>query len=150
MGNDQVAVMYSQSIASGHHSGLNTQAIPNNQFMGYSPQPIQGGQMVGMLPQPMQAGIMSPMYAQQMYSNQMAGYGYGYGQQQNPQYLDQRMYGLTVRDDIGLRNSSSQVSSSSYLPPMKPKKPEDNLFGDLVNMAKVKQTKPTSGRADTM
>ena len=149
MGNDQVTVTYTQPIASGHLPGLNTQAIPNNQFMGgMHPQPFQGGQM-GMLPQTMQAG---PMYPQQMYSNQMAGYGYGYGygQPQNTQFLEQRMYGLSVRDDIGLRNSSNQASPSSYFPPMKPKRPEDNLFGDLVNMAKVKQAKPTSSRSDSM
>lgn len=145
MGNDQAAVMYNQSIATGQLPGL----IPNNQFMGPHPQQIQVGQM-GMLPQPMQAGPMSPMYPQQMYANQMAGYGYGYGQQPNTQFLEQRMYGLSVRDDIGLRNSSYQGSTSSYVPPMKPKRQEDNLFGDLVSMAKVKQSKPTSGRSDSM
>lgn len=149
MGNDQAAVMYSQPIASGHLPGINAQAIPNNQFMGLHSQPIQVAQM-GMLPQPMQAGPMSSMYPQQMYSNHMAGYGYGYGQQQNPQFLEHRMHGLAVRDDIGLRNSWNQASTSSYVPPMKPQKPEDKLFGDLVNMAKVKQAKPTSGRSDSM
>lgn len=149
MGNDQAAVMYSQPIASGHLPGINAQAIPNNQFMGLHSQPIQVAQM-GMLPQPMQAGPMSSMYPQQMYSNHMAGYGYGYGQQQNTQFLEHRMHGLAVRDDIGLRNSWNQASTSSYVPPMKPQKPEDKLFGDLVNMAKVKQAKPTSGRSDSM
>ncbi|KAF8034640.1 hypothetical protein BT93_C0833 [Corymbia citriodora subsp. variegata] len=98
-----------------------------------------------MVPQPIQVGEMAYMYPQQMYGGQMAAYGYG---QQGAEYLDQRMYGLLVRDDNSLRNSPYQVSASSYVPPMKPSKPEDKLFRDLVDMAKVKSSaKSTPGRA---
>ncbi|PKI60677.1 hypothetical protein CRG98_018924 [Punica granatum] len=107
-----------------------------------------------MVPPQMQGAQMPYMYPQQIYGGQVAAYAYG---QAGAQYLDQRMYGLSVRDDSGLGNPSSyhvssSTSASSYLPPMKQQsKPEDKLFGDLVNMAKVKSSKPsTPGRAGSM
>ncbi|GAV90261.1 VHS domain-containing protein/GAT domain-containing protein [Cephalotus follicularis] len=148
LGNDQAMGMYIQPITSGHQSLINYQAGQSNQFGALHSQSIQGGQYAGMLPQQMQAVQMASMYPQQMYGNHMAGYGYP--QQQGAQYLDQRMYGLSVRDDNGLRNSSYQVSTSSYVPLSKPSKPEDKLFGDLVDIAKFKPTKPTPGRAGSM
>lgn len=147
MGNEQVVGMYIQPITSNHLSTINSQVGPNNQ-LGLHPHAIQGGPYMGMLPQPMQAGHMGTMYSQPMYGNQMAGYGYG--QQQGNHYLDPRMYGLSIRDDSSLGNNY-QVSTSSYVPPSgKPSKPEDKLFGDLVNMAKFKSNKTTAGRADSM
>lgn len=148
MGNDQVFGMYIQPGTTGQLSAINNQAAQSNQFIGMHPQAIQGGQYMGMLPQTLQAGQMASMYPQQMYGNHMAGYGYG--QQQGTQYLEQRMYGLSVRDDSGLRNSSYQVSTSSFVPTSKPSKPEDKLFGDLVDIAKFKPAKPTPGRAGSM
>ncbi|KAJ4842973.1 hypothetical protein Tsubulata_017443 [Turnera subulata] len=146
MRNDQAVGMYVQPMATGHFPGYNNHALQSNQFVGMHPQAIQGGQYMGMVPQlPAQAGMMTPMYPQQMYGNQMAGYGYG--QQQVPQYLEQQMYGLSVRDESGLKNSTYQVSTSSYVPPMKPSKPEDKLFGDLVDIAKFKPAKSGPGKA---
>ncbi|KAL5850445.1 hypothetical protein ACOSQ4_008458 [Xanthoceras sorbifolium] len=152
-GNEPVVGVYFQPITSGQLPTINNQAVPSNQIVGLHPQQFQGGQyMGGMLPQQMQAGPMTSMYPQQMYGNQMAGTaGYGYGQQPSSQYLEQQMYGLSVRDDNGFRNSSHQLSTTSYGTPMKQaSKPEDKLFGDLVDMAKIKQTKPTPGRAGSM
>ncbi|KAL5558820.1 hypothetical protein UlMin_035031 [Ulmus minor] len=178
MGNDQVVGMYIQPITGNHLSAIKSQVGPSNQLgyqpqpsnqlgyqpqpnnqlgyqpqpsnqLGYQPQPMHGGSYMGMHPQQMQASHMASMYPQQMYGNQMAGYGYG--QQQGPQYLDQRMYGLSVRDDSGLRNSYQVSSTSSYVPPSRPSKPEDKLFGDLVDIAKFKPTtKTTPGRAGSM
>ncbi|XP_030548733.1 TOM1-like protein 9 [Rhodamnia argentea] len=149
MGNEQAMGMYMQPVAGGHLPSLNNQVVPTNQMVGLPPQPLQGGPYMGMVHQPMQVGQMAYMYPQQMYGSQVAAYGYG---QQGAQYLDQRMYGLSVQDDSSLRNSSYQVSTSSYVPPMKPSKPEDKLFGDLVNMAKVKSSAKsnTPGRAGSM
>ncbi|XWS26319.1 hypothetical protein CRYUN_Cryun26dG0021900 [Craigia yunnanensis] len=145
MGSDQVVGMYIQPITTGHLSAINNQAVQGNQFAGFHPQPVHGAQYLGMLPQQMPAGQMAPMYPQHMYGNQMGAYGYGH-----QQYLDQQMYGLSIRDDNVVRNSSFQVSTSSYIPPSKPSKREDKLFGDLVDMAKVKSTKTTPGRTGSM
>ncbi|PNT33462.1 hypothetical protein POPTR_006G241000v4 [Populus trichocarpa] len=155
----QMVGMHSQPLPSGmyphgpqpvgnEHVGMYMQTAPSNQFLGMNPQAMQGGQYMGMYPQPMQAGPMASMYPQQVYGNQMAGYGYG--PQQGTQYLDQRMHGLSVRDDNGLRNSSYQVPTSSYVPSGKPSKPEDKLFGDLVDISKFKPGKSTPGRAGSM
>ncbi|KAL0311983.1 UNVERIFIED_CONTAM: TOM1-like protein 9 [Sesamum radiatum] len=133
--NDQVVGVYN----GGHLTAINNQAMPSNQMGGLHPHPVV------MYPQPMQSGPIGYMYPQQMYGAQMAGYGYGYGYgqvpQQNAQFLQQSMYGLSVRDDAGLRNSSYSVSTSSYVPAGKPSKPEDKLFGDLVDISKFKAAK---------
>uniref|UniRef100_A0A2P2LFQ9 Protein transporter n=2 Tax=Rhizophora mucronata TaxID=61149 RepID=A0A2P2LFQ9_RHIMU len=143
MGNDQVVGKYIQPVTTG-------QLLQNNQYVGLHPGAIQGGQYIGMLSQPMQGGQMAYMYPQQMYGNQMAGYGYGYGQQQGTQYLEQRMHGLSFRDDNGLSNASYNVSTSSLVPSGRPSKPEDKLFGDLVDIAKFKTGNPTPRRVGSM
>ncbi|TMW99953.1 hypothetical protein EJD97_001623 [Solanum chilense] len=151
-GGSHVHGMYAQPITGGQPAMMN-QAMQNNQMVGLLPQPIQGGQSMGMFPQQMPPGHMAYMYAQQqMYGNQMAGYGYGYGyaQPQNTQFLNQRMSGLSVRDDGVLNNSSYPVSTPSYIPSGKPSKPEDKLFGDLVDISKFKSPKTTPGRAGSM
>ncbi|XP_028802165.1 TOM1-like protein 9 [Neltuma alba] len=140
LGNDQVGSMYMQPSANSH--------VIHSNPMGLHPQHIQGGAgpYMGMVSPQLQAAPVASMYPQQIYGNQFSGYGYG--QQQGVPYLEQQMYGLSVRDDNGLRNPY-QVSSSPYVPPGRPSKPEDKLFGDLVDMAKVK-SKPTPGRAGSM
>ncbi|XAR69304.1 hypothetical protein NMG60_11000843 [Bertholletia excelsa] len=151
--NNQTASMFIQPIPGGNVSDV------NNQFAAMLPQQMQGGQLMGVYTQ--QTHQMAFLYPQQqIYGSQMGGYGYGYGQQQNsPQFLQQRMSGLSVRDDGMLRNSSYQPSTPTYrpstpsyvhVPSGKPTKPEDKLFGDLVDITKFKQTKTTSGRAGSM
>ncbi|KAF8388968.1 hypothetical protein HHK36_025652 [Tetracentron sinense] len=147
MGNDQALGMYVQPITSSQLATVHNQPFQSNQLVGMYPQPFQGGQMLGMLPHSMQGSHLAGMYTQPMQSNQLMGYGYG--QLPQAQFLEQRMYGLAVRDDSALRNSSYQVSTS-YLPPSKPSKPEDKLFGDLVDLAKSKPKKTTPGRAGSM
>lgn len=145
--NDQVGGMYMQPNGNSPMSPMNSHAGQSHP-MGFHPQYIQGGvgPYMGMVSPQMQAAHMASMYPQQMYGNQFSGYGYG--QQQGVPYLEHQMHGLSVRDDSSLRNPY-QVSASSYVPSGKPSKPEDKLFGDLVNMAKVKP-KPTPGRAGSM
>ncbi|GFP94464.1 tom1-like protein 2 [Phtheirospermum japonicum] len=121
-------------------------AMPNNQMV-RAPHP----QTVVVYPQPMQSGqaVNYNMYPQQqqMYGNEVAGYGYGYGQQgqpQNTQFLEQNMSGLSMRDDSLLRSYSYSVSTtSSYVLSGNPSKPEDKLFGDLVDISKSKPAKTT-------
>ncbi|TKY74574.1 TOM protein 2 [Spatholobus suberectus] len=145
MGHDQAVGMYMQPNAS-HVSTINNH-VQSNQ-LGLHPQHIQGvaGPYMGMGSHQMYNSPVASVYPQQMYGNQFVGYGYG--QQQGVQYVEQQMYGLSVRDDGALRNSY-QVSATSYVPSGKPSKPEDKLFGDLVNMAKVKP-KPTPDRGGSM
>ncbi|GAU21197.1 hypothetical protein TSUD_11140 [Trifolium subterraneum] len=141
----QAGGMYMQPNPNGHMSAVNNQ-VGSNQF-GMHPQHIQGaaGPYMGMASHQTQGGPGVPMYPQQMYGNQFAGYGYG--QQQGVQYVEQQMYGLSVRDDSYLRHSN-QVPTP-YVPSGRPSKPEDKLFGDLVDMAKVKP-KPSPARAGSM
>lgn len=136
LGNDQVVGMYLHPNANGPLSPMNSHAVQSNP-LGLHPQHFQGGagSYMGMVSPQMQAPPLSPMYPQQAYGNQFVGYGYG--QQQGVPYLEQQMHGLSFRDDNVLR-SSYQVSASPYVPPGKPSKPEDKLFGDLVDLAKVK------------
>lgn len=156
-GNEQAMPMYMpQTTGNTHFSGMNNYPAvqqPNQMFV-LQPQQMQGAPYMGMVPQQMPGAQMPYTYPQPMYNGQLAAYGYG---QAGMQFLDQRMYGLYVRDDSGLGNPTSNLTSSSssastYLPPMKqPSKPEDKLFGDLVDMAKVKSSKPaTTGRAASM
>ncbi|XP_043703321.1 TOM1-like protein 9 [Telopea speciosissima] len=150
-GNDNVVGMYIQPITSGQLAAINTQPIQSNQMVGIHPPPIHGGQMMGMLPQPITNGQLPAINTQPIQSNQMLGInmGYGYGYPMEAQYLEQRMYGLSVQDESALQNSS-YVSPTSYLPPGRKSKPEDKLFGDLVNMANVKPKNTTPGRAGSM
>ncbi|KAF3552453.1 hypothetical protein DY000_02010100 [Brassica cretica] len=72
------------------------------------PMPNQAHQALGQgypSQQQQQQMMMAQYYAQQQqqqaYGNQMGGYGYGYNQQQqqgSSPYLDQQMYGLSMRD----------------------------------------------------
>lgn len=153
MANEQVVGMYIQPITSGHLSAINSQAVPSNQYVGMQQQQQQqqlmhGNPAMGMYPQ-MQPGQMAYMYAQQMYGNQMGGYGYGYGynQPQNTQFIDQRMSGLSMRDNGAQGTPSYPGSAPSYvhMPSGKPSKAEDKLFGDLVDITKFKSTKTTPG-----
>ncbi|XP_058200896.1 TOM1-like protein 9 [Rhododendron vialii] len=142
MGNNQVGVYNNQGIQSNHQQmGVYPQQMPSNH------------QQMGVYPQQMQSGQMG-YYPQQMYNNnQMGGYGYGYGygqQPQNAQFIEQRMSGMTFRDDGALRNSSYLPTTTSYVPSGKPSKPEDKLFGDLVDISKFKPTKTAPGRAGSM
>lgn len=146
MVNGQMTSSLYPQQAGPYSSGINNPTVQNNQFGGFHPQPVRGGQVMGMLPQPMPMDPVASMYPQQMYSYQMAGYGYGYNQQlllQQQQLLQQQMYGLSMSNDS---SSSYQVpTSSSYPSSDKPKRPEDKLFGDLVDISKFKPTKPTPG-----
>ncbi|KAG4189876.1 hypothetical protein ERO13_A08G250533v2 [Gossypium hirsutum] len=140
MGSEQVVGIYIQPITTSHLSAINNQQQPAV----FPPQQVQGPQYnISMVP-PQMAVVpqaMAPVYPpQQMYGgHQTVPYCSGYGEQQ--QYLDQQMYGLSIRDDNG--------STSSYNPPTRPSKPEDRLFGDLVDMAKIKSTKTNPARPRT-
>ncbi|CAI9093502.1 OLC1v1029011C1 [Oldenlandia corymbosa var. corymbosa] len=164
--NDQVGGIYIQPVNGVQLPAMNQLAMQQpQQFVGMQPnqylqmqqqqlqQQMLGGQSMGMYPQPMHSGQVAYMYPQQAYGNQMGGYGYGYGQQQNAQFLDQRMSGLSVRDDSTILAGSARPGSNPsyvHVPSGKPSKPEDKLFGDLVDLNKFKPSKTASGRAGSM
>lgn len=140
--NGQARNEYIQPTALAHLSATSNPSM-NSDHMGH---PIQRSQSMGI--QQIQYAQMVYMYPQQMYGNQMEGYAYGYGQFQNNQYLDQRMSGLSVND--GVSNSSASQPTQSYVPSGKPKKPEDRLFGDLVDIKKFKPANSTHAKTESM
>lgn len=113
----------------------------SNQMMGAMQQPM------GAYHQPMQADQMGYAYPQHMHDNQMSGYGYacGYSQEQmhNTQCLE-HMSSLSMRDNSA-SSSSYSASVLSHVPSGKPTKPEDKLFGDLVDITKFKPAKARAG-----
>ncbi|KAM3329510.1 hypothetical protein ACQJBY_026522 [Aegilops geniculata] len=136
--------------------------MPGMQFAGMQPSPMPGAQPGMMYAQTMPGAQFGGMPQQQMYGGggRMATQ-YGYVQQQAAQYynqgrpamygypgtngLSQGMYGLSMQDSsyMGGMNSTYQAapSSSSMAQPMRPSKPEDKLFGDLLSIAKTKQNR---------
>ncbi|KAK1312658.1 hypothetical protein QJS10_CPA07g00768 [Acorus calamus] len=155
----QMAGMYSQPIQGGQmvpntypQPFQGGQMVPNiypQPFQGgqvnmYPQQPMHGGGMMNMYPQQMQGGQMMMMggYSQGMYGGQFGGYPYNQ-QLQQAQFIDQRSgYAYAGQSDISQRMSGLSVTSYATTQPMRPSKPEDKLFGDLVNMAKTKSSKP--------
>ncbi|THU45684.1 hypothetical protein C4D60_Mb02t20570 [Musa balbisiana] len=160
----QLGGMQPQQTSGGQLVGMPPQHMMGPQLTGLQPQVVQGDQFVGMYP-PMQNSQMRAMYPPQIFGGHMVGMGqqpmqgtgYGYGQQLGAQFYDpmrptypyytpnavaQRMYGLSVQDNNAYASKASSYqmpTSSSYLQNSnKPSKPEDKLFGDLVNLAKNK------------
>ncbi|KAM1200568.1 hypothetical protein ACFX2I_016837 [Malus domestica] len=161
-------------VGPSNHLGLPSSPV-QGPFTGMTPQAIQAGQMTSMYPQQMYGGNQLVPYGydqqqqqhqayalqqqqqqyqqQQAYALQQQQHAYALQQQQQQQQqqyaLQQQMYGLSVRDGNGMKNPY-QVSAPSYVPPSKPSRPEDKLFGDLVDFAKMKPTKTTPGAAGSV
>ncbi|KAK6914876.1 VHS domain [Dillenia turbinata] len=111
---NQVVGMFIQPITNGQLAEIQNHHMQNH------PQYYQGNQMMGM-----------QMQGAGMYAQQIPGYG-----SPQMQYLDQNMQGLSLRDNNAVHHSSYTGPSSG---PMRgPPRPEDKLFGDLVNMVKTK------------
>ncbi|RWW48868.1 hypothetical protein BHE74_00045027 [Ensete ventricosum] len=146
----QHANMPPNPMAGGQLGGMHSQHMLGSQPTGLQPQLMQSNQFVGMHPQT-QNSHMPSTFPQHM----LGGHVVGVGQQamqpySTPNELAQRMYGFSMQDNSTYASTSSSyqmpTSSSSYLhQPNKVPKPEDKLFGDLVNIAKTKQNKPTAG-----
>ncbi|KAK1663302.1 hypothetical protein QYE76_051461 [Lolium multiflorum] len=133
--------------------------MPGMQFAGMQPSPMPVAQPGMMYAQQMPGTQFGGMPQQQMYGRQMASQ-YAYVQQSAAQYynqgrpaygypgtndLSQSMYGLSMQDSsyAGM-NSSYQTtpsSSPSMGQPIRPSKPEDKFFGDLLSIAKTKQNR---------
>ncbi|THU53494.1 hypothetical protein C4D60_Mb10t15010 [Musa balbisiana] len=163
MAGGQLGGMHSQHMLGAQPAGLQPQLMQSNQFVGMHPQMqnshmpstfpqhMLGGHVVGVGQQAMQGGVQLTAYrygqqpGAQFYDPARPAYPYS-----TPNELAHRMYGLSMQDNSAYASKSSSyqmpTSSSSYLQqPNKVPKPEDKLFGDLVNIAKTKQNKPTAG-----
>lgn len=148
MENGQAENEYIQPTTQGHLSATSNPSMNSDNMGEMSTHPIQRSQLMGIHPQQMQYAQMAYMYPQHMYSNQMEVYAYGYGQFQNNQYLDQSMSRLSVND--GVSNGSASLPTQSYVPSGKPTKPQDRLFGDLVDIKKFKPTNSTHAKTESM
>ncbi|XP_062189220.1 TOM1-like protein 9 [Phragmites australis] len=133
-------------------------SMPGMQFTSMQPPQMLGSQPVMMYPQQMPGAQYGAVpQQQQMYGGQLAGYmqhpavaAAHYYNQGRPTYgypgangLSQRMYGLSVQDNSYMGMSSSYQTAPSPSPsmgqPIRPMKPEDKLFGDLLSIAKTKK-----------
>ncbi|KAL9659784.1 hypothetical protein QQ045_024593 [Rhodiola kirilowii] len=126
------------------------QPMPNGQMGMVYYQPIQTTPRMktpeGFIGNPklMQAAQAASLYAQSMAGNQFQAYG------SVPQYPVQAIYGMPCADQSAINNTlyQTQPSASSSAPMRRPSNgAEDKLFGDLVNLAKVKP-KTSSPRAN--
>ena len=117
------------------------QSMPNTQYGGMYP-PMQGNQAAAMYSQQMAGDLY------QQYGGQMAGYGYG--QQPGGYYVPNAAYAYTSANELSQRmNGLAMQNNSLYGAPAssslqqanRPTRPEDSLFGDLVNIAKTKPSK---------
>ncbi|XP_074572858.1 TOM1-like protein 9 [Curcuma longa] len=174
---EQLGAVQPQPTPGGQLEGMHPQHMLGVQLTGgLQPQFGSSSQFPGIYP-PMQNSQVMPMYPQQMLGGYvgtsqqtMQGFqptGYGYGQQPEAQYYDpsrsayaysssnelpQRMYGLSMQDSNSYSSMTSSyqmpLSSPSYVHKSnKPSKSQDNLFSDLVSMAKTKQNKPTASKS---
>jgi hypothetical protein len=129
------------------------------QFASMQPSPMPGAQP-GMMYAQQMPGAQYGMPQQQMYGRQMASQ-YAYVQQSAAQYynqgrpttygypgtneLSQNMYGLSMQNSsyTGMNSpyQTTPSSSPSMGQPIRPSKPEDKLFGDLLSIAKTKQNR---------
>ncbi|KAJ6745588.1 TARGET OF MYB PROTEIN 1 [Salix koriyanagi] len=124
----QMAVTQSQPLPGGMHPH-GPQPVGNEQ-LGMYMQTAPSNQFFGMNPQAMQGGPYMGMYSQPM--------------QAGPD-------GVNVSStSVWQPNGWIWVPTSSYVPSGKPSKPEDKLFGDLVDISKFKPGKSTPGRAGSM
>ncbi|CAO2181494.1 unnamed protein product [Urochloa humidicola] len=119
-GGSQPAMMYPQQMPGAQYGTMPQQ------------QPMYGGRLAGYM--------QHPAVAAAHYYNQGTSGMYGYA---GPNGMSQRMYGLSVQDNSYMGVSSSYQTAPSPAPstgqPMRPTKPEDKLFGDLLSIAKTRK-----------
>lgn len=119
------------------------QFVPNMQYGGMYPNSMLINQRIGMNSQPIAGGQFYGMNYQQLYAVQMAGYGYG--QQSGAYYIPNAAYAYTSANELSQRMNGA-TPSFSLKQQNKPSRAEDSLFGDLLSIAKMKQSKPAAGK----
>ncbi|CAN6231223.1 unnamed protein product [Urochloa humidicola] len=151
--------MPAQSISRGQPGGMQLHPVARTQMVPSQPQPMQMNmqystmypsmqmnQGMGMYSQPVFGGGFFGMNQPQLYGVQMSGYGYG--QPSGAYYIPNAAYAyasaneLTQRmNDLSVQNGGSNGTTTN-----KQSRPEDSLFGDLLSIAKMKQSKPAAGK----
>ncbi|CAL9099904.1 unnamed protein product [Musa acuminata var. zebrina] len=155
-----MGVMHPQFMLGTQFGGLQPQFVQGNQYVG------QNSQMTAIYSQQMLGGHLPVINQQTLSGVQMTGFGYRKQPESqfydprvtaynysSPEEISQRMYGLSMQDNSMFVNKTSSYQSSmpSYLHQSNmPSKPDDKLFGDLVNMAKAKQNNPTSNKVGSL
>ncbi|VAI22588.1 unnamed protein product [Triticum turgidum subsp. durum] len=119
------------------------QFVPNMQYGGMYPNSMQINQGMGMNSQQIVGGQFYGMNYQQSYAVQMAGYGYVH--QSGGYYIPNAAYAYTSANELSQRMNGA-TSSFSLKQQNKASRPEDSLFGDLLSIAKMKQSKPAAGK----
>ncbi|XP_010915838.1 TOM1-like protein 9 isoform X2 [Elaeis guineensis] len=167
---NQLGSMHPQLLPGGQFGGLQPQpmqTLQSSQFVGIYPSLMQNSQLGGFYSQPVLGGQMAGMHQIPMQGSQLTLYGYGlqpgaqFYDQRRPMYLSaganelaQRMYGLSMQGNSTYMNMTpsyqTPTSSSYQKQSSKPPKPEDKLFGDLVNMAKSKPIKPSANKIGSL
>lgn len=123
------------------------QVVPNMQYGGMYPNSMQINQGMGMNSQPIVGGQFYGMNYQQLYAVQMAGYGYGH--QSGGYYIPNAAYAYASANELSQRMNGA-TPSVALKQQNKPSRPEDSLFGDLLTIAKMKQSKPAAGKVGVL
>ncbi|KAM0832745.1 hypothetical protein ACQ4PT_064696 [Festuca glaucescens] len=153
MARAQPGGMHPQPVPGMQHGALQPpQYVPDMQYGGmYNSMQINQG--MGMYSQLMVGGQFYGMNHQQLYAVQMAGYGYG--QQSGGYYIPNAAYAYTSANELSQRmngfsvqdgTSNGAATSFSLKQQNKSSRHEDSLFGDLLSIAKMKQTKLAAGK----
>ncbi|KAG8045753.1 hypothetical protein GUJ93_ZPchr0008g11991 [Zizania palustris] len=146
----QPAVAQMQPGFRDQFGSLPANSMPGMQFAGMQSSML-GAQPVMMYAQQMPGVQFGAMLQPRMYGPQMSQYrqvqqqAAQYYSQGRPTYysgmndLSQKMYGLSMQGNSYVGMNSTSSSSSSMGQPLRPSKPEDKLFGDLLSIAKTNQ-----------
>ncbi|CAL5022667.1 unnamed protein product [Urochloa decumbens] len=143
----------------GQPGGMQLQPVARTQLVSPQPQPMQMSmqysamypsmqmnQGMGMYSQPVFGGGFYGMNQPQLYGVQMSGYGYG--QPSGGYYIPNAAYAYASANELSQRMNDLAVQNggSNGTTTNKQSRPEDSLFGDLLSIAKMKQSKPAAGK----
>jgi hypothetical protein len=151
--------MPAQPMPRGQPGGMQLQPVAGAQLGPPQPQPMQLNMQYGvmypsmqmnqgmvMYPQPAFGGGYFGMNQQQLYGVQISGNGYG--QPSGGYYIPNAAYAYVSANELSHRMNSLSVQNggSNGTTANKQSRPEDSLFGDLLSIAKMKQSKPAAGK----
>jgi len=151
--------MPAQPMPRGQPGGLQLQPVAGTQLGPPQPQPMQLNMQYGLMHPSMQMNQGMVMYPQQAFGggyygmNQQQLYGVqisgnGYGQPSGGYYIPNAAYAYASANELSQRMNSLSVQNggSNGTTANKQSRPEDSLFGDLLSIAKMKQSKPAAGK----